>query len=666
MHTAVVDRKRSWQKLLAAARADYDAGRWEDTAAICERILQEDRRSADTLHLLGLVALQLGNVEMAARFVEQAIEIEPGCAVFWNSLGAVFLKQKNFEKAELSFLAALKRDARYADAHLNLGEVLERQGRAEEAADFFRRAIACNPWLAKAHSNLGTMLARAGRHCEAEACFRQALELSPEDYHARKQLAGVLNGQGRHREAIAMFRSLLPEHANDAELHYVLAHALHRGVEVAEAVTGYERALEIDPHYLAAYSNLLYIHASTRDVAPGVERELASGWERAALTAAERESAAGRKFARARCCGWRLRLGIVSAEFGEHAVAEFIEPVLENLDRSRFHVSLFPTTKRGEARTERMRLLADDWVPLEALSDAEAAEQVRSKDIDVLIDTTGHTANCRLGICAHRASPVQVSYIGYFGTTGLTEMDWVISDGSLAEEQAAYFREGVWRLGRFPACYRGDATLPESRWVPDPQGTIWLGSFNRYMKVTDETLDLWASVLRAIPNAKLLLEDRHIDERDAHARITSGLEQRGVVSERVAFEPHVPGHLRHMQLYDRLDVALDTVPYNSGTTACDALWMGVPVVALEGKCVVSRMCGGFLRAAGFGEWVAQDREGYARIVRELATDVEMRKKVRGSQRAKMARSELCDAPGLARELEVAFEGMFNHWRENQA
>jgi len=305
-----------------------------------------------------------------------------------------------------------------------------------------------------------------------------------------------------------------------------------------------------------------------------------------------------------------------------------------------------------------MRLLADDWIPLGALNDGDAAEVVRKHEIDVLMDTTGHTANCRLGIFARRAAPVQVSYIGYFGTTGLTEMDWVISDGM---RDAGYFREGIWKLRRFPACYRGDWSLPESGWTPDPRGTVWLGSFNRYMKITEETLELWAAVMRAIPRAKLLLEDRHVDERDAHERITRGLERRGVSAERVELEAYLAGHERHMKLYDRIDVALDTVPYNSGTTACDALWMGVPVVAVEGKCVASRMAAGFLRAAGHGEWVARDVAEYVRIVRELALDKELRKKLRASQRAEMARSELCDAARLARELEGAFEGMFEKW-----
>ena len=233
--------------------------------------------------------------------------------------------------------------------------------------------------------------------------------------------------------------------------------------------------------------------------------------------------------------GWgrRLRLGIVSADLGTHAVAEFLQPFLEQLDRSRFHLTLFPIHRRYCARALHLQNLADGFIPLTQLSDSCAADRIRDEKIDVLLDTTGHTFGGRLGIIAHRAAPVQCTSIGYWSTTGLSEMDWIIADPFFLPSMEAHFTEGIWRLPSVAACYRGDPSLPESSWTPDPDGTIWLGSFNKYGKIRRDTLCLRAKVLCALPEAKLLLEDRALFEEETHRRILTTLMEQGVSAERV-------------------------------------------------------------------------------------------------------------------------------------
>jgi predicted O-linked N-acetylglucosamine transferase (SPINDLY family) len=241
-------------------------------------------------------------------------------------------------------------------------------------------------------------------------------------------------------------------------------------------------------------------------------------------------------------------------------------------------------------------------------------------------------------------------------------MDWVISDPGFGPSYDAHFTEGLWRLPRFTASYNGDRALPESGWAPDPNGTVWLGSFNRYSKIRKQTLALWAGVLHAVPQAKLLFEDGALHEEETHQRILTVLAGHGIERERVQFIPYIRGHERHMMLYDRLDIALDTIPFNSGTTAYDALWMGVPLVALEGDWVGGRMGSGILTALGQPEWIAQNSEQYAAIVAALACDVEGRRALRRTQRARMAAGPLCDAKATAKALEDAFVAMYSRWR----
>jgi predicted O-linked N-acetylglucosamine transferase (SPINDLY family) len=458
--------------------------------------------------------------------------------------------------------------------------------------------------------------------------------------------------------------SLAPDHA--AGLSHLAGTYLEQD-ELGLAYESYEKAIQARPAFPMAYSNLLYFCSFTRYISPAAERALAEGWEKNRLTEAQRATARRRASASSGTfpiCpleGRKLRLGIVSPDLGVHSVSEFLEPFFNHLDRSRFHLTLFPTQFRAETRAVRIHNLGDHCIPLIDLSDDQAVALIESEQIDVLVDASGHTALDRLGIFARRAAPVQVSYAGYWSTTGLTEMDWFFPDPGCDAGYDAHFTEGLWRLPRLTVSYIGDRSLPESGWAPDPDGTIWLGSFNRYSKIRKQTLALWAGVLHALPEAKLLLEDSAIRQEETHRRILTVLAGHGIEGKRVEFVPYIRGHERHMVLYDRLDIALDTVPFNSGTTAYDALWMGVPLVALEGDQVGGRMGSGILTAFGRPEWIAQDAEQYAVIVVALARDVEGRRALRRTQRARMAAGALCDAKAMTTALEDAFVAMYNRW-----
>ena len=295
-------------------------------------------------------------------------------------------------------------------------------------------------------------------------------------------------------------------------------------------------------------------------------------------------------------------------------------------------------------------------------SDAEAAAHIRADGVDILLDTTGHTQHCRLGIFAHRAAPVQCHYIGYAGTTGLTEMDYFLADPVLIpEELDEYFQETVWRLPRPWVAYAPLEEAPDPAWRPAKDGRIRLGSFNNLNKLSDSCLSLWARVLRALPEATLLLKDKMALDRAVQGRIVDTLARQGVGADRVTFLPRVPDWRQHMALYDQLDIALDTIPFGSGTTGFDALWMGVPLITLAGHWMGGRMGASMLTGLGHPEWIAQTDDEYVAKVVSLGRDEELRTQLRSTQRERMRESPLCDGRGMARALEDAFEAMFDKW-----
>ena len=526
-----------------------------------------------------------------------------------------------------------------AEVLSNLGEALRKKSRLEESIRFCQQAIAADPKFRPAYINLGNAYKDQGLLREAVLNYRNAIELDPQSALAYTNLGDALAEQDN----------------------------------VEEAVDSYAKAIALKPEKNDAYTNMLFMYSAFQFASPQAEIEMARGWEKSLLSEAERAAARTRASASAGVFsaeprnGRQLRLGIVSAELGRHAVAVFLQPFLNELDRQRVHLTLFPTLLRDDATAQHFRSIADAYVPLVGMSDSDAATRIRKERIDVLVDTTGYTSDCRLGISAHRAAPVQCSYIGYWSTTGLTEMDWYITDENYSKGCEGHFTEGLWKLPHVAHCYKGDDSLPESTWSPDPDGIIWLGSLNRYNKIRTETLSLWAKVMRAIPESRLVLEDRALQQEETHERIRAALRSEGVSDDRVVFLPSVTSSdfATHMRLYDRIDIALDTIPANSGTTAFDALWMGVPLVALQGNRVCGRMAASILGVLGKPEWIAGTDDEYVAIVSKLARDVEGRTELRKTLRASVKNSELCDGKGLARSLEDAFEAMHDRWLISQ-
>jgi protein O-GlcNAc transferase len=616
---------------------------------------------------LGDALRQLGDLVEAAVSISRALAIKPDFPEAIKGLGDVLLQAGKLEQAAVCFRKALSLAPGYAEVHNNLGNTLDKLHRVEESIASFQQAIALKPTLAPAHANLGRALLILSRFPEAAECCQRAVELEPDFLEAHLNLGNSYRKQGMLSKAAGCYRHLLSLAPDHAVAHNNLAGTYMEQDELALAYESFEKAIQARPAFPIAYSNFLYFCSFTRYISPAAERALAEGWEINRLTEAqratarERASASSGTFPICPLEGRKLRLGIISPDLGEHPVSEFLEPFFNQLDRSRFHLTLFPTQFRAEARAARILKLGDNCIPLMDLTDDQAVAVIESEQIDVLVDGSGHTLWDRLGIFARRAAPVQISYLGYWSTTGLTEMDWVLVDPGFGPSYDAHFTEGLWRLPRFGASYNGDRSLPESDWAPDPEGTLWLGSFNRYSKIRKQTLALWARVLHALPQAKLLFEDGALHEEETHERILTVLAGHGIEAGRVQFIPYIRGHERHMVLYDRLDIALDTVPFNSGTTAYDALWMGVPLVALEGDWLGGRMGSGILTAFGLPQWIAQDAEQYAAIVAALARDVEGRRALRQTQRARMAAGPLCDAKGMARVLEDAFVAMYDRW-----
>ncbi|MBK1647603.1 tetratricopeptide repeat protein [Rhabdochromatium marinum] len=593
----------------------------------------------------------------------QALAHNPDDPAARLALAALETEQGQFQQAEYHYRQALERWPDRADVLEPVAGFLSGIDALDEGIALFRRALELNPeraelWFFAANANKAL-----GKAAVAEVAYRSALELNPDYVAAWTNLGELLRTLNRREEAEAAFRRALAIDPHCAVAHQCLGMLLFDLARFDAAHAAFREALACQPDFALAMSNLLFrigfaVHWSAATMRAEAER-----WEQVALSAQERQQARARTFARQLLPGRRLRLGVLSSELGHHAVGFFLWPWLSALDRSRCELFLYPTRLRPEPQAASFQALADAWTPLVGLDDCQAAERIRADQIDVLIETSGHTKSNRLGIIAHRVAPVQCHYIGYFATTGLSEMDYFIGDAVFTPpDQDDGFTERVWRLPRSRYAFHSLIDAPEPAWHPDPKGRLWLGSFNQLNKVREDSLALWGEILRALPNAHLFLKNNQADDPLVQDRILRTLAGEGIGADRVKFVGYASCWAEHMGLYNYVDLALDPTPFTSATTGFEALWMGTPLVTLMGEQPATRQAASMLTGLGQPDWIATTHADYVRIALELLRDTERRRHIRTTQRERMRGGELCDGAGLARVLQDAFAVMFEHWQ----
>jgi predicted O-linked N-acetylglucosamine transferase (SPINDLY family) len=618
---------------------------------------------------LGTSLKNLQRYDEALQSFAKALDANPGLAQAWSGLGSVLQQLKRYDEALAAYEKALGLSPDAAQAWFHKGVALIELKRYEEALEALDACLGLSPDHAEAWCIKGYALNQLWHPDLAQAACERATAIKPGFAAAWANLGRAIHQQGKPTQAVEYYRKALWLNAGLADVHNNLGYAEQDLGRPGEAIVHYRQALSVKPDYASAYSNLLFVHAYNVLGGRREYLELARGWERACVSGPLREAARHRAFRNPPRAGRRLKVGYVSGDFRRHAASYFVERLFTHHNRDVLELYAYSAHGQEDAVTARLRELVEHWVPVAGRTDDALRDRIEADGIDVLIDLTGHTAHDRLGVFARRAAPVQAHYLGYFASTGLTEMDYWIGDGIITPAAAdADFCEQVWRLPRVWVSYEGKRDAPRPDWRPRADGTVWLGSFNNLRKLTPATLEAWAQVLRALPAGRLLLKTKELADVANRQRILQALQAAGVAPERIELQDGAttPDWNSHMACYNGLDLALDPIgAIGGGTTTCDALWMAVPVLTLEGDRMASRMTASMLHAVGHPEWIAHSADDYVQKVVDLARDADLRSALRAGLRGQMAASPLCDAAGLARQLEQAYINMYERWQAKQ-
>jgi predicted O-linked N-acetylglucosamine transferase (SPINDLY family) len=603
---------------------------------------------------LGTLLETSGNVDGAVASYQRALERNPNDADTWMNLGNALLRQRRGGDAIAAFRRVVELRPGYAEAWFNLGSVLDATGQLEAAEAHFRRAAAINPEYADAWASLGLVLWNRGASRDAEAPLRRAIDLNPKIAFAHNCLGAIAREKGRLDEAAACFEQALDIEPNRADAWANLGLNVREYAALPEAQSHMRRALSLRPDP-ELHSNLLFTlnyDATVDDATLFAEHR---AWEGLYAPPRPRSTYEGDRDPER-----RLRIGYVSNDFVQHPVGFMLAAIFPARDREKFEVVCYSGYPSEDAFTERLKAASDLWRRTVAVSDDQLERMIRDDRIDILVDLSGHTAGGRLTVFARRPAPLQVSWLGYFATTGLSTIDYVLMDEHVVPPGAEqWFTEKVVRLPVSRFCY----TLPDYAPEPAPppsltRGYPTFGSFNNLSKVTPEVFKVWSDVLEAAPDSKLVLKWRTLRNEPFRKRIHDTFASHGVDPQRVELRAETP-HGQMLAEYGDIDVALDPFPFSGGMTSLEALSMGVPVVTLPGTRTVSRQTHGFVSAMGLERLSCKDPESYVATAVALAKDVEGLKTLRTELRGRIASSALGDGPAFMRNLETTLREL---WR----
>ena len=619
------------------------------------RGLAIDPGVSDLHQIKGNLELERRDYAAAVASYSRALALAPATAETHGNLGLALAAQGQFQAAQESLREALRLQPATAQGCEHLGTTLQSMGLLQDAVTAFQRALKLEPNRPSAHRHLGLALQHQGLLPQAQVCLQRAVELQPLSAAALHDLGTVQYALGNTPMAVDCMRRAQLLEPQFAPAYSALATILVEQGDHDQAIPLFGKALELDPELVEARSQQLFVLSFNSD---------RSNYLRAARAYGDCVTRLATPFSHwpaAKTGRQTLRVGLVSGDLRAHPVGYFLESVLQHLKACHVEVVGFPTQAEHDATTLRLKSHCVDWRPLFGMTDAMAAKLIHAAQVQVLVDLSGHTAHNRLPVFAWQPAPVQVSWLGYFASTGVPAIEYLLADAvSVPPGTLEDFSESICYLPKTRLCFTAPGPDMAVNVAPLPaqqRGFVTLGCYQNLNKLNPRVLGLWQRVLTALPTAKLRLQNRQTASPQQRQQLLDRLVAAGMDRERIVLAPPTR-RSEYLSSYAEVDFMLDTFPYTGGTTTCEALWMGVPTLTLAGQSMLSRQGQALLGAAGLPGWVAEDEDHFVQLATAKAQDLDALALLRSSLRERVQTSALFDAPSFARDWAQALRTLW--------
>lgn len=642
-------------QMMARAVQSYHAGYFDEVELILSQVLTKQSKNIEALQLLGIVKGVKHLHREALELFRKALKIDSNNSFLHFNIAKALSEMGEEEKALQYHLNATKLNPSFPGGWMNFAKSLSNLNRLDESLVCYDKVTGIQPDYAEAWSNRANVLSRQKQYEQALASYEKAIEINPDYAEAWFNHGITLTELKRYEEALTSYDKAISNNHDYAEAWANRGNVLIIVCRFEQAEASYRQAIRLAPENSVARSMWLFSANYLESLSPGE-----------ALDEAKEFGLKVSGMSIPKFNEWnialepkKLKIGFVSGDLCNHPVGYFIEGLSGALNPNQFELYAFPTNPSNDDLTDRIKHIFTEWTPIFGMSDQEAASAIHQKEIHVLIDLSGHSRGNRLPVFSYKPAPVQVSWLGYFATTGLPEMDYFLGDPYMSPKlESNHFTEFFWNLSETWLCLKPPSfEFPVSELPALKNGFVTFGSFANLSKMNDRVVRTWASVLNRIPTAKLFLKANQFSDLTQTEGVRKQYEQYGINSDRLILEGP-DSRSAYFQAYNKVDVVLDAFPYPGGTTSVDALWMGVPVLTVKGDRFLSHLGESIAVNAGNTEWIAHDLNDYVEKAVQLTSDIERLANHRLSLRERVLKSPLFDTDRFAKNFSDALWGMW--------
>lgn len=636
-----------------------DQGPFEEAVALYRRAIELNPRHPKPSVNLARILRSRKRLEETGEVLDEGLRLAPESVELLYEKALLSYEAGDLDVAFAAVQQILKLQPQYGSAFTLAGLVEYERGNVDSAVRWWNELAKIEPNNPEPHINLGTLRQKERRTEQAVACFRAAVRSAPDDLGANLKLGLILSTTGHVSEAMQIGQRLAEQFPERPEGYSLLANGLHEQGRCEEARIAFDKALATNADDKTVIGNALFSSLYSDQLNDEEILDIHRKLSQRLHELATQHDPPTPVIKRVRSNDTRLRVGYLSPDLVTHPVGYFVEPILQHHDPEQFDIICYSDNGAADELTKRLRTLDLTWHECSAWSDLKLEEQIRSDQLDILVDLCGHTAKNRAMVLARKPASRLATYLGYPGKTERPANDWLVADNHLCPiETPIDSHEKVARLPDCFLCYQPQPGTPDVAPPPfENNGFVTFGSFNHLAKLTDSTVHLWSRVLDAVPESRLVLKALPLADEGTRRLTRQRFARHGIEPERIeTLQPTVPLSA-FLGQYSRMDIALDTIPYNGGTTTCDALWMGCPVITLPGNRFSSRMGCSVLRTVGLAGFIATDEDDYIRIATETARDMVKLREMRSSLRDRLTRSPLCDPVEFTRGMEALLREM---------